>query len=320
MKEIKLTDIKNIKIGQAQDATGGSGCTVIMCEKGACASVDIRGGGPASRECALLSPVNMIEKIHAVVISGGSAYGLDASGGVMKYLEEKGIGFDVGVGVVPIVCGSSLFDLVVGDPKCRPDKEMGYSACIDAEKNMEPHQGNFGAGTGATVGKFLGIEYMMKGGIGTYAVEYGDLQIGAIVAVNALGDIIDIETGALLAGLLNENKNGLRKTTDIMYSAYEGRNVFSGNTTIGCIITNAKINKSQANKIATMAHNGFARAINPVHTSADGDSIYTLATGEIEAHQDILGTLAAEVMAKAINNAVLYAESAYGIKSAKDLK
>ena len=195
MEEIKISDIKGIKIGNAQNVEGATGCTAIICEKGAWAGIDVRGGGPASRETELLKPVNMVQQIHCVMLSGGSAYGLDASGGAMQYLEEKGIGFNVGVGLVPIVCGASLFDLVVGDPKCRPDKAMGYAACLAAEKGEEPEQGNFGAGTGASVGKFLGMDYMMKSGLGTYAVQIGKLQVGAIVAVNALGDVIDVNTG-----------------------------------------------------------------------------------------------------------------------------
>ena len=172
MKEVSITDIKEIKVGHAQDVEGGTGCTVILCEEGANAGVDVRGGGPASRETELLKPVNLVEQIHAVMLSGGSAYGLDAASGAMQYLEENGKGFDVGIGVVPIVCGASLFDLVVGDPKCRPDKAMGYQACLNAS-SQKPAEGNVGAGTGATVGKFLGMEYMMKSGLGTYAVQMG---------------------------------------------------------------------------------------------------------------------------------------------------
>lgn len=321
MEEIKISEISGIKIGNAQNLQGATGCTAILCEKGAWAGVDVRGGGPASRETELLKPVNMIEQIHCVMLSGGSAYGLDAGSGAMQYLEEKGIGFNVGVGIVPIVCGASLFDLVVGDPKCRPDKAMGYAACVAAEKGTEPEQGNFGAGTGASVGKFLGTDYMMKSGLGTYAVQLGNLQLGAIVAVNALGDVIDVNTGNRLAGILTKDLSAIGNTPELMYAEYDsGRDVFKGNTTIGCIITNAKITKPQANKIASMAHNGYARAINPVHTSADGDSIFVMATGEVEAGQDALGTLAAEVMAKAINNAVLNTEAAYGLKCAKDFK
>ena len=318
MKEVKITDIKGIKVGSAQDIKGGTGCTVILCEEGAFAGVDVRGGGPATRETDLLKSVNMVEQIHAVMLSGGSAYGLDAGSGAMKFLEEKGVGFDVGVGVVPIVCGASLFDLVVGDPKCRPDKEMGYQACQNASTD-KPREGNVGAGTGATVGKFLGVDYMMKSGLGTYAVQIGDLIVGAIVAVNALGDVVDVDTGMRLAGILNEDKTALSNTEEVMYAEYAGnRNVFSGNTTIGCIATNAKLSKTQLNKLASIAHNGFARAIRPVHTMADGDTIFALSTGEIEVMPDAIGALATDVMARAINRAVLQAEPAYGLKAASD--
>lgn len=180
MKEIGISEIKGIKIGHAQNREGATGCTVIICEKGAWAGVDQRGGAPATRETDLLKPMNKVEQIHALMLSGGSAYGLDACSGAMKYLEEKGIGFDVGVGVVPIVCGASLFDLIVGDPGCRPDMAMGYEACENAG-TKEPEEGNWGAGTGATVGKFLGTERMMKSGLGIYALQTGDVQCAAVV-------------------------------------------------------------------------------------------------------------------------------------------
>jgi len=320
MKEVSITDIEGIKIGHAQDVEGGSGCTVVLCEKGAFAGVDVRGGGPASRETELLKPVNMVEQIHAVMLSGGSAYGLDSGAGAMKYLEENNVGFDVGVGVVPIVCGASLFDLVVGDPKCRPDKEMGYQACKNAT-SKKPAEGNVGAGTGASVGKFLGTEYMMKSGLGTYAVQVGDLIVGAIVSVNGLGDVVDVDTGKRIAGILNKEKTAISNTEETMYAEYaNNRNVFSGNTTIGCIITNAKLTKTQANKIASIAHNGFARAIRPVHTMADGDTIFTLSYGEAEVMPDAVGALAADVMSRAINRAVIEAEPAYGLKAARDFQ
>lgn len=320
MREISISEIKGIKIGHAQDIPGASGCTAILCEKGAWAGVDVRGGGPASRETELLKPVNMVEQIHAVMLSGGSAYGLDAGAGAMAYLEEKGIGFDVGVAVVPIVCGASLFDLVVGDPKCRPDKTMGYEACKNAENN-NPGEGNTGAGTGASVGKFLGIERMMKSGLGIYAVQLGDVQCAAVVAVNALGDVVDVDTGKRIAGILSEDGLHLDSTEEIMYAEIgKNRNVFQGNTTIGCVITNAKLTKSQANKLASIAHNGYARAIRPVHTSADGDTIFVMATGEVEVGPDALGALATEVMARAINRAARKAEAAYGLKCAKDFE
>ena len=320
MKEIKITDIKGIKVGHAQDNAGGSGCTVILCEKGAWAGVDVRGGGPASRETELLKPVNLVEQIHAVMLSGGSAYGLDAGSGAMQFLEENNVGFDVGVGVVPIVCGASLFDLVVGDPKCRPDKAMGYEACKNASDGTVA-EGNVGAGTGATVGKFLGMEHMMKSGLGTYAVQIGELQVAAIVAVNALGDVIDVDTGKRIAGLLNEDNTKLSNTEEVMYAQYaEDKNVFSGNTTIGCVVTNAKLTKTQANKLASIAHNGYARAIRPVHTMADGDTIFVMATGEVEVMPDAVGALATEVMARAINRAARTTEPAYGLKAARDFE
>lgn len=320
MKEIKITDIKGIKVGHAQDLKGASGCTVILCEKGAWAGVDVRGGGPASRETELLKPVNMVEQIHAVMLSGGSAYGLDAGAGAMQFLEENNVGFDVGVGVVPIVCGASLFDLVVGDPKCRPDKAMGYEACKNADAGPVA-EGNVGAGTGATVGKFQGVAHMMKSGLGTYAVQIGELQVAAIVAVNALGDVVDVDTGKRIAGLLNEDNTKLSNTEETMYAQYaEDKNVFSGNTTIGCIVTNAKLTKSQATKLASIAHNGFARAIRPVHTMADGDTIFVMATGEVEVMPDAVGALATDVMARAINRAARTAEPAYGLKAARDFE
>lgn len=329
MKEIAISEIRGIKIGHAQNFAGGTGCTAILCEKGAWAGVDVRGGGPASRETELLKPVNAIEQIHAVMLSGGSAYGLDASAGAMAYLEEKGIGFDVGVGVVPIVCGASLFDLVVGDAKCRPDKAMGYEACQNAEASYAQKQdclgtikieeGNVGAGTGASVGKFLGVERMMKSGLGIYAVQIGDVQCAAVVAVNALGDIIDVDTGKRMAGILTEDKTALSNTEEIMFAEIDqNRNVFSGNTTIGCVITNAKLTKTQANKLASIAHNGFARAIRPVHTSADGDTIFVMCTGDVAVGPDALGALATDVMARAINRAVKNAKPAYGLKASVD--
>ncbi|WP_312091744.1 P1 family peptidase [Aminipila sp.] len=318
MKEININEIKGIRIGHAQSLEGGTGCTVILCEKGAWAGVDVRGGGPATRETDLLRSENMVQQIHGLMLSGGSSYGLEACSGAMSYLENKGVGFDVGVGVVPIVCGASLFDLVVGDSKCRPDKDMGYAACIASEDN-NPQQGNVGAGTGATVGKYLGSERMMKSGLGIYAVQAGEIQCGAVVAVNALGDVVNIDTGVKMAGILSEDKNKIADTEELMLAEIaSSRNVFSGNTTIGCIITNAHLTKPQANKLASVSHNGYARAIRPVHTSADGDSIFVMATGEVEAAPDSLGALATHVMAKAINCAVWNAKTAYGLKSASD--
>lgn len=320
MKEISIKDIENVKIGQAENREAGTGCTVIICEEGAPAGLDVRGGGPVSRESELLKAEAAAQFIHAVTLAGGSAFGLDAAGGVMQYLEEKGFGFDVGVTKVPLVCQASLFDLTVGDTFTRPDKKMGYEACVNSENGGNYQDGNYGAGTGATVGKSHGMDYCMKSGIGSYAVQIGELKVGAIVAVNALGDIYDWKNGQKVAGLLNEDKTGFRSITEEMYQKYDVvENKFTGNTTIGIILTNGKFDKSKLNKIASMTHNGYARAIRPVHTSADGDSIFAMSVGKVDADMDMVGTLAADVMAEAILRAVSSAESAYGFISMKEL-
>lgn len=320
MKEISIKDIENVKIGQAENREAGTGCTVIICEEGAPAGLDVRGGGPASRESELLKAEAAAQFIHAVTLAGGSAFGLDAAGGVMQYLEEKGFGFDVGVTKVPLVCQASLFDLTVGDTFTRPDKKMGYEACVNSENGGNYQDGNYGAGTGATVGKSHGMDYCMKSGIGSYAVQIGELKVGAIVAVNALGDIYDWKNGQKVAGLLNEDKTGFRSITEEMYQKYDVvENKFTGNTTIGIILTNGKFDKSKLNKIASMTHNGYARAVRPVHTSADGDSIFAMSVGKVDADMDMVGTLAADVMAEAILRAVSSAESAYGFISMKEL-
>ena len=320
MKEIKITDIEGIKIGNSENKISGTGCTVIICEKGGVAGVDVRGGGPASHETELLNPINTVDRVHGICLSGGSAFGLEATAGVMKYLEEKETGFKVGDITVPIVCGASLFDLAVGDSKIRPDKEMGYLASQNSEKNIV-FEGNFGAGTGASVGKYRGMERAMKSGLGTYAVQVGDLKVGAIVAVNAVGDVIDIENNKPLAGILNEEKTKILSTREEIWEDFEKTGgKFTGNTTIACLVTNGNFTKAQATKIAGMTHNGFARAICPVHTSLDGDTIFVLGTGEVETNVATVGTLGAYVMAKAINRAVRETEGAYGLISLKDLE
>lgn len=319
LKEINIMDIGGFKVGHAQDEIGMTGVTVILCDEVAPAGVDIRGGGPASRETPLLSPVADAKGIHALLLSGGSAFGLDAAGGVMRYLEERNIGFDTGVTKVPLVCQSSLFDLRIGDMKARPDQAMGYQACENAStKPME--QGNVGAGTGCTVGKIRGAEHCMKSGIGAYAVQVGELKVGAIVAVNALGDIFDIDTGKQIAGLL-DGENRLASSEEALYNIVKKpTNLFTGNTTIGTILTNARMDKTAMNKIASMAHNGYARAIRPVHTMADGDSIYALSVGNVVSDINAVGTLSAYVMAKAIANGVRAAKGACGLLAARDLE
>lgn len=301
MKEIKLTDIGNFNIGNAQDLENGTGVTVIISKEGMGAGIDIRGGGPASRETPLLNPLMHAETIHALVLSGGSAFGLDASAGVMEYLEERNIGFDVGFTKVPLVLQSCIFDLGYKNFKIRPDKEMGYKACLDSENNIIK-EGSYGAGTGAAVGKLYGMEQSQKSGLGVYAVQVGELKIGAIVAVNAFGDVFD-NKGNKIAGLKDKNGNFLDFKEE-MYKSIKPKNHFTDNTTIGAIITNAKFSKAMLCKVASMGQNGLARRISPVHTMSDGDSVYALSVGNLEADVNVVGTLACQVMEMAIERAV----------------
>lgn len=320
MKEIQFTDIAGFQLGHAQDEKGITGCSVILCKEGATAGVDVRGGAPGTRETDLLDPSEMVEKIHAVVLSGGSAYGLDASSGVMQYLEEHDIGFDVTVAKVPIVCSAVLFDLAIGDAKCRPDKAMGYAACQHSETYKSDTNGNIGAGYGATIGKILGPHTAMKGGLGTYAIDINGLQIGAIVAVNCLGDVIDPQTGKIMAGAYDYEDNKFMNSEDILlHNLAHPKTPFKGNTTIGLIVTNAKLTKANARKISSMAHNGFARTMRPAHTMFDGDTIFTMATNQKEADITTVGMLAANVMEKAVLRAIQEAKTISAIKSYSDL-
>lgn len=315
-KEISLHDIKNIEIGHAQDEEHATGCSVIICKSGAVCGVDVRGGGPASRETELLNPLKSNNGIHALFLSGGSAYGLDVAGGIMKYLEENKIGLKVGKNLVPIVVGSCIFDLNCVDGSVRPDAKMGYEACVNSQEHREQN-GNVGAGMGATVGKLHGDAYSMKSGLGCYAVQVGRLQVGAIVAVNAIGDVFEMDSDKPLAGLLNKNKDGMLSSEKEAVKLLQLKSYFSKNTTIAAIITNAALDKAQMNKVAAMASNGIARTIRPVNTSMDGDSVYALSVGKVKSSDDVVGTLAAHVLAKAINRAVLETDEKYGYKSAK---
>ena len=304
MEEIKITDIENIYIGQYENAEAATGCTVFVSKEGMPAGLDVRGGGPASRESELLKPTASAKCIHGIVFAGGSAYGLGAADGVMDYLEEQGIGFDVGVCKVPLVCQSDIFDLTVGRSDVRPDRSYGYEAAKAALSGGNYRDGSYGAGCGATVGKWRGMDTCMKSGIGSYAIRIGDLKIGAVVVVNALGDVFDHRTGKKVAGLLKPDKSGFDDTLEWMLKSTEVvENKFTGNTTIGIIITNGEFDKTSLCKIASMAHNGYARSIRPVHTSADGDSIYAVSTGHVKADIDLVGTIAAEVMSEAILSA-----------------
>lgn len=356
---IRITDIPGIRIGNAQDLEGGTGCTVIICEAGAVAGVDVRGGSPGTRETDLLKSENQVDKVHGVFLAGGSAFGLDAGAGIMEYLEEKDVGFDVGITKVPIVSGAILFDLTCGNYRVRPDKAMGYQACVAAEK-QEFSEGCVGAGTGATVGKFFGVEHAMKGGLGSYCIKAGDLMVGAVVAVNCLGDVIDPDKGVTLAGAYKEDPFSFLGTEDgmIQYvanqsavqevsqdatedgaqnasmdnqkaqdgtqnsaleTAHDANSISgSGNTTIGAVITNAVLTKTQANKIASMAHNGYARTIRPSHTMYDGDTVFALSTGTVEADASVVGLLAARVIEQAVISAVKEAVPMFGFKAYSD--
>lgn len=318
MEPIDFMEIGGVKVGHAQDEDAATGCTVILAEQGAVLGVDVRGGAPGTRETDLLDPVNLVEAAHGVLLTGGSAFGLDAAAGVMAFLEERGIGFDVQVTHVPIVCAAALFDLMVGRHDVRPDKAMGYRACEAAVSHTCP-MGSVGAGTGASVGKILGMETAMKGGLGHFALQAGALKVGALVAVNCLGDVLDPETGRVLAAPLIESGKKLGSTEEIMAArCTDQKNLFSGNTTIGLVLTNALLTKAQATKLSSMAQNGYARTMRPAHSMFDGDTIFAMSTGQVAADLSTIGLMAARAMERAVVAAVTSAKSLGGVKSHAD--
>lgn len=305
IREIAITDMPEVSIGNVQSDEAKTGVTVLLFDKkGAVVGVDISGGGPASRETPLTSPVTADNPINAIVLSGGSAYGLAAADGVMRCLEDHGIGFETGYARVPLVCQSCIYDLGYGSATVRPDSAMGYAACEKALAGGNPSCGSVGAGTGATVGKICGMERAMKSGLGMYAVELGELRMAAVVVVNALGDIFDPSTGKKIAGLLTADGMSFGDSCEELWKMGRRENLFTGNTTIGAVFTNGKFNKAQMNKIASMTRNAYARCINPVGTMADGDSIYAASAGDVEADLNVAGTLAAYVMERAIVAAI----------------
>lgn len=314
-KEIDITEIEGFSIGNAEYEEAGTGCTVILAEPAAVTGLDIRGGAPASREAALLNPMADNEAVNAVLLSGGSAFGLEASLGVVSYLEERGIGFPTGFGVVPIVCESCLFDLGCGSASVRPDKALGYQACLNAGNFR---QGNYGAGTGATCGKFAGPEQIMKSGLGAYALQTGDLKVGAIIAANPFGEIVDWKTGTVIAGPHRGEPAGSYAELVIDDLVRYSINPFRTNTAIGVILTNAALSKAHLCKVAAMAHDGYARAICPAHTMYDGDSIHAMTSGTVKADVTAVGILAAHAMAEAITSAARHSVSAYGFAGAGD--
>lgn len=314
-----ITDVEGILVGHRSDLEGLTGCTVLLFPEGAVGGVDIRGSASGTRELDALTPFHLVEKIHGLLLAGGSAFGLEAAGGLMQYLEERGIGFDVGVTKVPIVPAAILFDLKVGDFRARPDRAMGYQACLNASKEVE--EGSVGAGTGATVGKLFGIKYAMKGGLGTFSLTLsGGIVVGALAVVNAFGDIVDPRTGRILAGTRDPKDGRTLPGTASLLKAGLSRKAFSGeNTTLAVVATNAILTKVEATKVAQMGHDGLARAISPVHTTFDGDVVFALSTGKARGDLNAIGQGAAEAIAEAVVRAIKKARSLGGIPAYADL-
>jgi L-aminopeptidase/D-esterase-like protein len=317
-------------VGHAQNLEALTGCTVILCEKGATAGIDQRGGAPGTRETDVLKPGRLVNKVHGIMLAGGSAFGLDAASGAVRFLEEKGQGFNVGVAKVPIVPSAVLFDLAMGKADVRPDLEMGYQACLDANSEV-PEQGNVGAGTGASVGKILGMGQAMKSGIGNAGLLLsGGIKVSGLMAVNAFGDVINPENNQILAGVRSIKKGPIKIGDDLTFAnslkimnSVAGRGILNiaqkSNTIIGVVATNAKLSKEECTKVAQMAMNGLAKCIRPANTMLDGDTIFSLATGKKKADVNLVGAIAAEVCAQAIINAVNHAESAGGLPSAMSI-
>lgn len=305
-----ITDVAGIEVGHDSDARRPTGCSVVIAREGAIGGVDVRGAAPGTRETDLLHPGNLVPHVHAVLLAGGSAWGLDAAAGVMRWLEENEIGLDTGHGLVPIVPAAVVFDLGVGDARIRPGAAAGHRACLAAGRSA-PAQGNVGAGSGALVGKLLGMAHAMKGGVGTASVSASGFTVGALVVCNAVGDVLDPATGQVIAGARTADGNALQNTRDALLAGHMPQHLLAGNnTTIGVIATDAVLSKAQAQRLAQVAHDGLARSINPVHTMLDGDTLFALGTGTSGKQADmlLLATLAAEATARAVVNAVQAAQ------------
>lgn len=301
--EIDIRSVDGLRIGNAQNTEAKTGVTVLVFDKKARVGIDVSGGGPAAIETHLADPTTADTPVNAIMLAGGSAYGLAAASGIMQYFEERGIGYDTRFALVPLVCGSCIYDLCNGSASVRPDSKMGYAACLDAEKN-EPKSGNYGAGCGASVGKICGMERASNSGLGMYAAKLGDLEMAAVVVVNALGDVYDPATGTELAGLRSPDGKHFVDSRTELYKICKKTDMFAGNTTIGAIVTNGAFTKAEMSKIASMTRNAYARCINPVGTMADGDTIYAATIGNVNADINVAGTLAADVMEKAILDAI----------------
>src|SRR5512140_3073652 len=301
-----ITDVAGIEVGHFTDTRRPTGCSVVIARDGAVGGVDVRGAAPGTRETDLLAPTNLVDRVHAILLAGGSAWGLDAATGVVRWLEEQGVGFHVGPARLPLVPGAVLFDLHVGDASIRPDADSGYRACQFASTKA-PAQGNVGAGTGATVGKIFGMDRAMRGGIGTASLTLDGVTVGALVACNALGDVVDHNTGQIVAGARTPDGKSLLDSRRALLRGDPLKAILAGtNTTIGVIATDAVITKAQASRLATVGHDGLARSINPVHTLSDGDTLFALGTGRAGKALGMmaLATMAAEVTAQAVVNAV----------------
>jgi L-aminopeptidase/D-esterase-like protein len=318
-----ITDVQGVKVGHFTESRRPTGCTVLLFEKGATAGVDVRGGEPGTRETDLLNPVNTVQQVQAIFLAGGSAFGLDVASGVMRYLEEHRLGFAMGDIVVPVVPGAILYDLEIGDAKIRPTAESGYKAC-QAATTERGAEGNIGAGAGATIGKMFGPNQAMKSGLGSASVRVGNtgIVVGAIVAVNAVGDVLDPKTGQIIAGARKADGSGFMDSMARIREGYSVRADAAANTTIGVVATNVALDKAQAAKVAQMAQDGFARTINPSHTPFDGDTIFAVATGAVAARANpgAIGALAADVMARAVLRAVMNARGIAGLPSYADLR
>ena len=325
-----ITDVPGIRVGQRQDEVSLTGCTVVLCEQGAVAGVDQRGGAPGTRETDLLRPMHLVQRVHAVLLTGGSAFGLEAAAGVVRYLEERRIGFATGVARVPIVPAAVIFDLHLGRADVRPDAAMAYAACLEA-RHAPPAEGNVGAGCGASVGKIFGLAGAVKSGVGTASAEFGPgIVVGALMVVNPLGDVIDPASGTIVAGVRPVRRGPIRlggtgifaDTMQVMRGRV-GRAILRlashGNTVIGVVATNARLTKEQANFVADMAHDGLARVVRPAHTLLDGDTLFALSTGNKHSDVSLVGAMAAEVVSRAILRAVLAAAPAGGLPSAQSL-
>ncbi len=323
-----ITDIPGVRVGHASDFKALTGCTVILCEEGAIGGVDIRGGAAGTRQLDALSHIHLVDKIHAILLCGGSAFGLDAAGGVMTFLEGKGKGFDVARTKIPIVPTAVIFDLGIGDFRIRPDHKMGYEACQNASKKVL--EGSIGAGTGATVGKLFGIDRAMKGGIGTWSIKGPNgLIVGALVVVNAFGDVIDPDTGQILAGA-RSSKESLKFANSakwikkgVVRKPFKALNISEPvpfNTTLGVIATNAYLSKKEAHQVSQIAQTGLAKVISPIHTTSDGDLLFTISYGKKKADVNTIGLLGEAVLMESVKRAVIMADG-FGILPAhRDLK